>query len=43
MVCTHVKDLYKYVKDHELKISAFDILTVECKKCHEKEECDKIY
>ncbi len=42
MVCDHVKELYKYVQDKDLKISAHDILTVECKKCHQKLNCDSI-
>ncbi|MFH2020650.1 MAG: hypothetical protein ABIJ34_04500 [archaeon] len=42
MVCPHVKNLYSYVKEHDLKISAIDILTVECKKCKERTNCDVI-
>jgi hypothetical protein len=42
MVCTHVKELYSYVKKNKLKVSAMDILTVECQKCKEKDSCDVI-
>ncbi|MEK6916415.1 MAG: hypothetical protein AABW92_01605 [Nanoarchaeota archaeon] len=42
MVCDHVKKLYKYVKQNDLKISAHDILTVECGKCNDKDKCDVI-
>lgn len=42
MVCNHVMDLYKYVKENKLKVSAIDILTVECKKCQDKAMCNSI-
>lgn len=42
MVCTHIKDLYKYAKEHEIKISAIDIINVECRKCKVKEACESI-
>lgn len=42
MVCEHIKDLYKYVREHDLKVSAIDIINIECKKCKDKDKCSSI-
>ena len=42
MVCTHLAELYKYVRKNKLKITAADLMTIECNKCQDKDSCDVI-
>ncbi len=39
MICTHLKDLFQYCKEHDVRLSSSDLVRFVCKQCGIQEVC----
>lgn len=39
MVCTHLKELYQFCEEKQLKLAGPDLIHIVCKQCDEEETC----
>tara|TARA_R110000868_G_scaffold411311_1_gene703000 strand:+ start:6803 stop:7027 length:225 start_codon:yes stop_codon:yes gene_type:complete len=39
MVCTHLKELYQFCEQNQLKLGGSDLIHVICKQCDQEETC----
>ena len=39
MACVHLQQLYQLCSEHDLKLSASDMIRVVCQQCGEQEVC----
>ena len=42
MVCTHLKELYRYCEENQLRLGGADLIQVICKQCEEEETCPSL-
>ncbi|MCA9017542.1 MAG: hypothetical protein KDA77_19620 [Planctomycetaceae bacterium] len=39
MVCTHLKELYQFCEEKQLKLAGADLIHIICKQCDQEETC----
>ncbi|QDV20125.1 hypothetical protein Pan153_47960 [Gimesia panareensis] len=39
MVCTHLKELYRFCEENQLRLGSADLIHVICRQCEEEETC----
>ena len=39
MVCTHLKELYQFCEENQLRLGSTDLIHVICRQCEEEETC----
>src|SRR5690606_31875986 len=39
VICTHLKDLFQYCKEHDVRLSSSDLVRLLCKQCGIQEVC----
>ena len=39
MVCTHLRELYQFCEQNQLKLGGSDLIHVICKQCDQEETC----
>ena len=39
MVCTHLKELYQFCEEKQLKLAGPELIHIVCKQCEEEETC----
>lgn len=39
MICNHLKELFQFCKEHDVRLSSTDLVRVVCKQCGIQEVC----
>lgn len=39
MVCTHLKELYQFCEEKQLKLAGPELIHIVCKQCDQEETC----
>lgn len=39
MVCTHLKELYRFCEENQLRLAGPELIQIVCKQCEEEETC----
>lgn len=39
MICNHLKELFQYCKEHDVRLSSSDLVHIVCKQCGIQEVC----
>lgn len=42
MVCAHLKELYQFCEENQLKLAGPELIHIVCKQCDEEETCPSV-